>query len=107
MRPQRTSSLTSLALATDASSSALKELIAACHEGDNVKRWERLGKILDADLFASYHAMEAILCHWDGYSFNRNNYRFYLDPDSRKFSFFLHGMKKAASPRPWSTSTWS
>ncbi len=74
---------------------ALKELIAACNEGDNAKRWDRLGKILDVDLFASYHAMEAILCHWDGYSFNRNNYRFYRDPDSGKFSFFLHGMDQA------------
>ncbi len=70
----------------------LKELIAASQEGDNAKRWERLGKILDADAFASYCAMEAILCHWDGYSFNRNNYRLYRDPDSGKFHFFLHGM---------------
>jgi hypothetical protein len=71
---------------------ALKELMAACHEGDNAKRWERLGAILDLDLFASYCAMEAILCHWDGYSFNRNNYRLYQDPSTGKFSFFLHGM---------------
>ena len=71
---------------------AIKELIAACNEGDNAKRWERLGKILDADRFASYCAMEAILCHWDGYSFNRNNYRLYHDPGSGKFTFFLHGM---------------
>lgn len=70
----------------------LKELIAASQEGDNAKRWERLGKILDADAFASYCAMEAIVCHWDGYSFNRNNYRLYRDPDSGKFHFFLHGM---------------
>ena len=44
---------------------ALKELIAACNEGDHAKRWERLGRILDADMFASYCAMEAILCHWE------------------------------------------
>ena len=71
---------------------ALKELIAACQEGDNAKRWERLGKILDIDKFMSYCAMEDIFCHWDGYNFNRNNYRFYHDPDTGKFSFFLHGM---------------
>ena len=71
---------------------ALKELTAACQEGDAAKRWERLGKILDADLFAAHCAMETVLCHWDGYSFNRNNYRFYRNPDSGKFSFFLHGM---------------
>ncbi len=71
---------------------ALRELIAACQEGDATKRWERLGKILDLDQFLSFCAMEAILCHWDGYNFNRNNYRLYLDPTTGKFSFFLHGM---------------
>ena len=71
---------------------ALKELIAASKEGDNAKRWERLGKILDVDLFASYLAIEVTLSHWDGYSFHRNNYRLYRDPDTGKFSFLLHGM---------------
>lgn len=71
---------------------ALKELIAACQEGDAAKRWERLGKILDIEKFITYCAMEDIFCHWDGYNFNRNNYRFYWDPESGKFSFFLHGM---------------
>ena len=71
---------------------ALKELIAACQEGDAAKRWERLGKVLDIDRFVSYCAMEDILCHWDGYNFNRNNYRMYRDAETGKFSFFLHGM---------------
>lgn len=71
---------------------ALKELIEACREGDNAKRWERLGKILDVDEFTSFMAMESILCHWDGYNFNRNNYRLYQDATTGKFSFFLHGM---------------
>ena len=71
---------------------AIKELIAACQEGDNAKRWERLGKILDIDRFMSFCAMEDLLCHWDGYNFNRNNYRFYFDQEVGKFSFFLHGM---------------
>ena len=72
--------------------SAVKELIAACQEPDDAKRWDRLGKILDIDKFISFCAMEDILCHWDGYNFNRNNYRFYRDPSTGKFSFFLHGM---------------
>lgn len=71
---------------------ALRELIEACKEGDPAKRWERLGKILDIDRYISFCAMESILCHWDGYNFNRNNYRLYQDPSTGKFSFFLHGM---------------
>ncbi len=70
----------------------IKELIAASQEPDNAKRWERLGKILDVEKFISFCVLEDIVCHWDGYNFNRNNYRFYRDPDSGKFSFFLHGM---------------
>ncbi len=70
----------------------IKELIAACQEGDHAKRWEKLGKILDIDRFVSFCAMEAILCHWDGYNFNRNNYRVYKDPATGRLSFFLHGM---------------
>lgn len=70
----------------------LRELIAACKEPDAAKRWERLGQILDIDRFVSFAAMEAILCHWDGYNFNRNNYRIYQDTTTGKFSFFLHGM---------------
>ena len=70
----------------------LKELIAACQEGDAAKRWERLGKILDIDKFISFAAMEDLLCHWDGYNFNRNNYRLYRNAETGKFCFFLHGM---------------
>lgn len=79
-------------LGDPADKSALQELIAACREGDNAKRWERLGKILDIERFMSFCAMEAIMCHWDGYNFNRNNYRVYKDAITGKISFFLHGM---------------
>jgi hypothetical protein len=70
----------------------IRELIAASQEPDNAKRWERLGRILDIEKFITFCALEDILCHWDGYNFNRNNYRFYREPGSGKFSFFLHGM---------------
>lgn len=74
---------------------AMLELIAACQnkDPDPAKRWERLGKILDIEKYMKFTAMETILCHWDGYNyFNHNNYRLYRDPDTGKFSFFLHGM---------------
>src|SRR6185503_18875474 len=70
----------------------IKELVEACREGDAPKRWSRLEKILDVDKFLSFLAMEAILSHWDGYNFNRNNYRLYFDAGSGKAVFFLHGM---------------
>lgn len=70
----------------------LKELMDACQEGDLQKRWARLEKILDIEAFISYLAMESILCHWDGYNFNRNNYRVYFNPATGKAHFILHGM---------------
>ena len=70
----------------------LKELIAACQDGEHAKRWARLDAILDVDKFITHLAMESILTHWDGYDFNRNNYRIYFDPETKKAVFFLHGM---------------
>src|SRR5262249_55732573 len=46
-----------------ADKTAIRELIAACQEGDATKRWERLGKIVDLDKYMSFCAMEDILCH--------------------------------------------
>ncbi len=69
----------------------IRELISACQEGDQKKRWDRLDKILDVDEFISFIAVEALVCHWDGYNFNRNNYRLYFDADTGKAVFFLHG----------------
>ena len=70
----------------------IKELIAASQDGEHAKRWARLDAILDVDKFLSHLAMESILTHWDGYDFNRNNYRVYFDSETKKAVFFLHGM---------------
>lgn len=69
----------------------VQELIAACQEGDPKKRWERLEKILDVDEYISFTAVESLVCHWDGYNFNRNNYRLYFDADTGKGQFWIHG----------------
>jgi hypothetical protein len=44
------------------------------------------------DRFMTFMAMERLLCHWDGYSCNTNNYRLYFDPESGKAIFLPHGM---------------
>jgi len=36
--------------------------------------------------------MEVMLCHWDGYGMNKNNYRLYHDLDSNRMVFFPHGL---------------
>jgi hypothetical protein len=70
----------------------LKQLLAACREPEGEKRWAALDQILNVEAFITFTAVESILAHWDGYNFNRNNYRFYQDPKTKKFVFFLHGM---------------
>ena len=68
------------------------ELAAACKEGDAKVRWQKVGELVDIDEYLRFLAMETLLCHWDGYNFNRNNYRLYFDAKSGKANFFCHGM---------------
>jgi spore coat protein H len=70
----------------------LKALVAACREPDPAKRWVRVEELLDVGNFLKFMALELMCCHWDGYCNNRNNYRVYFDPTSKKAYFFPHGM---------------
>ena len=72
--------------------SDIKALAAAAREGDPKVKWQKLYEKLDVDEFLRSLAMETFLCHWDGYNFNRNNYRIYFDPKTGKANFFCHGM---------------
>ncbi len=70
----------------------LKKLADAAMERDPQRRWERLQQVLDVDRFLSFMAMEVLLCHWDGYTFSRHNYRVYHDVDQDKMVFFPHDL---------------
>lgn len=72
--------------------SDLKELVAACRLPDETARFKRVGELLDVEMFITFAAIEAMACHWDGYIFNRNNYRIYFDPQDHKARFLPHGM---------------
>lgn len=69
----------------------LKALVAACREPNEKKRWELVNKLLDVDKFVTLAVMETLICDWDGYARNRNNYRLYHDPKTDKFVFIPHG----------------
>ncbi len=79
----------------------LTELIGAAKEARPALRLARMERILDVDAYFRHLALEQILCHWDGYSFNRNNYRFYEDPSTGKFHFILHGMDQVFGDNRW------
>jgi hypothetical protein len=76
----------------DAPRDGLLKLVAALKEPDAAKQFDLLSAAVDVDAYLRYLALESVLCHWDGYSFNRNNYRIYENPETGRFHFILHGM---------------
>ena len=72
----------------------LERLLAAAREPDPDRRFAALDRALDLDRFVSMLAMEALLCHSDSYSMNRNNYRLYHNPENDKIVFIPHGMDR-------------
>src|SRR5262245_24379430 len=70
----------------------LKALVAASHERDAGKRFQKLEKLLDLDRFLSFLAIEVITYDWDGYPMKCNNYRVYHDPKRDKITFIPSGM---------------
>ena len=76
----------------------LKALWEAAHEADPAKRLARMGEKLDLERFAAFIAMEALVGHDDGYMINKNNYRVYFDPTSKRFVFMPTGMDQVFAP---------
>jgi len=72
--------------------SDLDAVLQALGAGDGAARFEQLSRRLDLDEFRRFIAMEIMLCHWDGYAMNRNNYRIYSEAGTGKLHFLPHGM---------------
>jgi len=72
--------------------SDLRRLLAAASEPAAATRWNRLTQVLDTDRFITFLAMEVLLCHWDGYALNRNNYRLFHDLETDRLIFMPHGL---------------
>ncbi len=72
--------------------SALQRVIDAAMVPDRTNRYARLEKVLDMNRFITSVAMDAMLCHWDGYAMNRNNYRVFHDVEQDKMIFMPHGL---------------
>jgi spore coat protein H len=70
----------------------LQALASASREADLQQRWDRLEATLDVNRFASFVALEVLICHHDGYSLDRNNFRIYHDPKTDRMVFIPHGM---------------
>lgn len=71
--------------------SDLKALVAAAR-ADPQTRFARLEQTLDMERWVTFLAMEVLVCHWDGYAMNKNNFRVYHDPETDRIVFMPHGM---------------
>jgi hypothetical protein len=71
--------------------SGLLALISALEENRSV-RFSRLSEVLDMDRFLSFMAMDIMVCDWDGYPMNHNNWRLFHDQAANKMVFMPHGM---------------
>lgn len=72
--------------------SDLKEVIDVCREADQTRRWQLVEEKVAIDDFLNFTALELMMCHWDGYCNNRNNYRIYFPAEDKKIRFLPHGM---------------
>lgn len=70
----------------------LQALRDACAIADADERYRQLEKLVDIEPFLKFMAMELMTCHWDGYALNRNNYRIYFEPTTKKAYWLPHGM---------------
>jgi hypothetical protein len=67
------------------------QALAEVSRGIDTNRAAKLAAAIDVPHFVDFMALEAMLCHWDGYCGNANNYRLWL-PSRGKAVFLPHGM---------------
>jgi hypothetical protein len=70
----------------------LEALAAAASEPELERLRARLPQVLDIPRFLSFMAVEVMLDHWDGYTFNVKNYEVYHDPDTARMVFIPHDL---------------
>ncbi|MDN4164469.1 CotH kinase family protein [Cytophagales bacterium LB-30] len=49
---------------------------------------EAIEEVFDVDRFLRYLAVEALIGHWDGYSYNQNNYYLFYNAETQKVELF-------------------
>ncbi|ORX63767.1 coth-domain-containing protein [Anaeromyces robustus] len=56
---------------------------------DNASK-EEIEKQFDIDMFLKYMIIEYLVCQWDGYIGNGNNFLIYIEPNNGKYHFFSY-----------------
>ena len=77
---------------TNTTQADVKKLLEVCRITNPVERWKRLPEVLEVEKFISHQVGEMFTAHTDGYAMNRNNYRIYNDPATKRFTFIPLGV---------------
>lgn len=84
----------------DSGIAAIKKLTSIIHsEVSDEVLIDELDQILDIDAFLKFWAIESLIGFWDGYTGNKNNFFFYLDPKDKKFRFMPWGADSVFTSR--------
>jgi spore coat protein H len=70
----------------------LRVLASAARERNRERLRMRLAQVLDLPRFLSFMAVEVMLDHWDGYTFNIKNYEVYHNPETDRIVFMPHDL---------------
>lgn len=79
---------------------ALERMVAAATTPDG--GMDALAELLDWDRYTGFLAMEASIAHWDSYSFDQSNYRWYHEPAADTWSLIPSSTDLGFGYRPWS-----
>jgi len=70
--------------------SDLEELLASLYAPISVNYPAQLEAVLNVDGLLKYLAVEVLIGHWDGYSYNQNNYYLYHNDDTGLFEVIMY-----------------
>ena len=70
----------------------LRAAAAAVRDTPDDQLEATLGQLIDLDGFITGYAIDVLVDHWDGYSFNMNNYYIYHRKSDGRLMFLPHGM---------------
>ncbi|ORX83702.1 coth-domain-containing protein [Anaeromyces robustus] len=68
----------------------IKAMIAWAESLPETASKEEIEQKFDLDMFLKYMAIEYLICHWDGYLGNGNNFYIYIEPNNGKYHFLSY-----------------
>ncbi len=72
--------------------SDLARLVEVMNVAPDESYLEEMDRVVDLESSTRAWALEAMLSHWDGYNYNRNNFYLYHRPSDDRFQFLPHGL---------------